>query len=132
MLRSPAVKRVVVRPEDVDKEALHKARSGNVAFPLWKVTLGLAHAGEVLPGDVKKGALHELCSNILDLTTQVVRVLSSRLTCLLQASQSVLVVGSLSNSKFKVRAQRHITTIKMNYPSRLMRDMQQDTEHTRM
>ena len=56
MLRSPAVKRVVVRPEDVDKEALHKVRSGNVAFFLWKATLGLAHAGEVLLGDDHKGA----------------------------------------------------------------------------
>lgn len=95
MLRSPAVERVVVRPEDVDKEALHKVRSGNVALFLWKATLGLAHAGEVLLGDVNKGALHELCSSILDLTTQVVRVLISRLTCLLQASHSVLVVGSM-------------------------------------
>lgn len=29
MLRSPAVKRLVVRPEDVDKEALHEVCSNN-------------------------------------------------------------------------------------------------------
>ena len=63
MLRSPPVERMVDRPKDFDKEALHEMRSGKYGFFLRKVTLNWRTRMVVLSEDVDEKVLHEVCSN---------------------------------------------------------------------